>query len=144
MLCNPAVGKVNRRTLQPRRRAMFILRGTLPGARRRTMNSTEFPKLKLPMSLEEFCRPNKGSFSLCQRKSDPGPAYWFRFTPVVAPFLSPHQGDKKGATLLHKPKTPSPMALLVCGLTAAPCPYSYEHRQSCPKVGKVEKITRIA
>ena len=26
------------------------------------------------------------------------------------------------------------MALLVCGLTAAPCPYLYEHRQSCPGV----------
>ena len=26
MLCNPAVSKVNPRTLQPRRRAMFILR----------------------------------------------------------------------------------------------------------------------
>ena len=26
------------------------------------------------------------------------------------------------------------MALLVCGLTAAPCPYLYGHRQSCPGV----------
>ena len=36
--------------------------------------------------------------------------------------------------LPHKPITPSQMALLVCGLTAAPCPYLYEHRQSCPGV----------
>ena len=106
-----------------------IEEGTLPGARRRTMNSTEFPKLKLTMSLGEFCGPNKGSLSLCQRINDPGPAYWFRFTPVGT-----HQGDKKGATLLHKQITPSKMALLVCGLTAAPCPYFYEHRQSCPGV----------
>ena len=45
-----------------------------------------------------------------------------------------HHGDKKGATLHHKPITPSQMALLVCGLTAAPRPYAYEHRQSCPGV----------
>ena len=30
--------------------------------------------------------------------------------------------------------TPSQMAFLVCGLTAAPRPYLYEHRQSCPGV----------
>ena len=36
--------------------------------------------------------------------------------------------------MLHKPTTPSQMALLVCGLTAAPCPHWYEHRQSCPGV----------
>ena len=65
--------------------------------------------------------------------NDPGPAYWFRFTPVGTSFL-PHQGDKKGATLHHKPITPSQMALLVCGLTAAPSPYLCEHRQSCPGV----------
>ena len=45
-----------------------------------------------------------------------------------------HLGDKKGATLHHKPTTPSQMSLLVCGLTAAPCSYMYEHRQSCPGV----------
>ena len=98
-----------------------IEEGTLPGARRRTMNSTEFPKLKLTMSFGEFCGPNKGSLSLCQRMCEPGAAYWFRFTPVGTSFL-PHQGDKKGATLPHKPITPSQMSLLVCGLTAAPCP----------------------
>ena len=97
------------------------------------MNSTEFPKLKLTMSSGKFCGPNKGSLSLCQRINDPEPAYWFRFTPVGTSFL-PHQGDKKGATLPHKPITPSQMALLVCGLTAAPRPYLYEHRQSCPGV----------
>ena len=108
-------------------------RGKIAGARRRTMNSTEFPKLKLTMSLGEFCGPNKGSLSLCRRMGDPGPAYWFRFTPVGTSFF-PHQSDKKGATMPHKPITPSQMALLVCGLTAAPCPYLYEHRQSCPGV----------
>ena len=113
-----------------------IEEGTLPGARRRAMNSTEFPGLKLTLSFGEFCGPNKGSLSLCQRISDPGPAYWFRFTPVVTSFL-PHQGDKKGATLLHKPITPFQMALLVCGLTAAPCPYLFEHRESCPGVTQV-------
>ena len=41
---------------------------------------------------------------------------------------------RRGATLPHKLITPSQMALLVCGLTAAPCPYLYEHRQSCPGV----------
>ena len=46
----------------------------------------------------------------------------------------PHQGDKRGATLHHKPINPSQMALLVCGLTAAPYPYLYGHRQSCPGV----------
>ena len=45
-----------------------------------------------------------------------------------------HQGDKRGVTLLHKPITPSQMVLSVCGLTAAPCPYLYGHRQSCPGV----------
>ena len=48
--------------------------------------------------------------------------------PIGNSFLS-HQGDKKGATLPHKLITPSQMALLVCGLTAAPCPYLYAHRQ---------------
>ena len=153
----PAVGEVNPRALQLRRRAMpctgqcsyseragpsmtrtspwssRIEEGTLPDARRRTMNSTEFPKLKLTMSLGKFCGPNKDSLSLCQRTHDPEPAYWFRFTPVGTSFL-PHQGDKKGATLPHKPTTPSQMALLVCGLTAAPRPYLYGHRQSCPGV----------
>ena len=111
--------------VQPNRRGKI--------ARRRTMNSSEFPKLKLTMSLGEFCGPNKGSLSLCQRIIDPGQAYWFRFTPVGTSFL-PHQGDKRGTTLPHKPITSFQMALLVCGLTAAPCPCLYEHRQSCPGV----------
>ena len=111
----------------------LIEEGTSPGARRRTLNSTEFPKHKLIMSLGEYCGPNKGSLSLCQRMCDPGPAYWFRFTPVGT-FPLAHQGDKRGATLPHKPITPSQMSLLVCGLTAAPCPYLYGHRQSCPGV----------
>ena len=34
----------------------------------------------------------------------------------------------------HKPITPSQMASLVCCVTAAPYPYWYEHRQSCPGV----------
>ena len=34
----------------------------------------------------------------------------------------------------HKPITPSQMVLSVCGLTAAPCPFLYGHRQSCPGV----------
>ena len=55
-------------------------------------------------------------------------------SPPLAHSFLPHQGDKKGATLLHKLITPSQMALLVCGLTAAPSPYLYEHRQSCPGV----------
>ena len=50
----------------------------------------------------------------------------------TSPFA--HYGDKRGATLLHKPITPSQMESLVCGLTAAPCPYACEHRQSCPDV----------
>ena len=50
-------------------------------------------------------------------------------SPPVGNSFLPHQGDKKGATL-----PPSQMALLVCGLTAAPCPYLYGHRQSCPGV----------
>ena len=92
---------------------------TSPGARRRTLNFTEFRKLKLTMSLGEFCGPNKGSLSLCQRMYDPEPEYWFRFTPVGIFPLS-HQSDQRGATLSHKPMTPSQMALLVWGLTAAP------------------------
>ena len=92
--------KVNPVTLQLGRRTMFILRlgqtihdqdvtmvsrieeGKLPDARRRTMNSTEFPKLKLTMNLGKYCGPNKGSLSLCQRMCDPGPEYRFKFTPV--------------------------------------------------------------
>ena len=66
---------------------------------------------------------------------DPGPAYWFRFTPVGTSFL-PHQGDTRGATLLHKPITPSQMVLLICGLTAAPCQFLCEYRQSCPGVAQ--------
>ena len=62
-----------------------------------------------------------------------GPAYRLKFTPVGT-FPLAHQGDKRGAILLHKPITPHHMALLVCGLTAAPCPYLYGHRQSCPGV----------
>ena len=87
----------------------------------------------LTMSLGEFCGPNKGSSSLCQRIHELGPEYRFKFTPVGNSLL-PHQGDKRGATLPHKPITPRQMASLVCGLTAAPCPYLYEHRQSCPGV----------
>ena len=98
MLGNPAVGKVNPRTLQLRRRTMFILRlrrieeGTPHRARRRTMNSKEFPKLK-----QLILWANKGSLSLRQRINDPEPAYWFRFTPVGT-FPLAHQGDKRGAT----------------------------------------------
>ena len=110
-----------------------IEQGKLPDARRGTMNSTECPKLKQKMSLGEFCGPNKGSLSLCQRINDPGPAYWFRFTPVGTSFL-PHPGDKKGAILPQKPITPYQIASLVCGLTAAPRAYWYGHRQSCPGV----------
>ena len=109
-----------------------IREGTLPRPRR-TLNSTELPKLILTMSLGEFCGPNKGSLSLCQRIHELGPEYRFKFTPVGNSLL-PHQGDKRGATLPPKPITPRQMASLVCGLTAAPCPYLYEHRQSCPGV----------
>ena len=108
-----------------------IEEGTLPGARRRTMNSTDFPKLKLTMSLGKFVGPNEDSLSLCQGIHDPEPEYRFRFTPVGT-FPLAHQGDKSGATLLHKPMTPSQMASLVCGLTAAPRPYLYGLRQSVP------------
>ena len=52
----------------------------------------------------------------------------------VGSFPLAHQGDKKGATLLHIPIIPFQMALLVCGLTAAPCHYLYEHTQSCSGV----------
>ena len=45
--------------------------------------------------------------SLCQRMCDPGPAFWFRSTPVGT-FPLAHQGDKKGATLLHKTNNPIP------------------------------------
>ena len=109
-----------------------IREGTLP-CPRRTLNSTELPKLILTMSLGAFCGPNKGSLSLCQRIHELGPEYRFKFTPVGTSLLA-HQGDKRGATLPHKPITPCQMASLVCGLTAAPCPYWYEHRQSCPGV----------
>ena len=91
----------------------------LPGARRCTSNSTEFPKLKLTMSFGAFCGPNKGSLSLCQRIHELGPEYRFKFPPVGTSLLA-HQGDKRGATLLHKPRTPWQMASLLCGLTAAP------------------------
>ena len=109
-----------------------LTEGTLPRPRR-TLNSTELPKLILTMSFGEFCGPNKGSLSLCQRIYELGPEYRFKFTPGGNSLL-PHQGDKRGATLPHKPITPRQMASLVCGLTAAPCPYWYEHRQSCPGV----------
>ena len=109
-----------------------IREGTLPCARR-TLNSTELPKLILTMSLGAFCGPNKGSLSLCQGIHDPEAEYRFKFTPVgISP--SAHQCDKRGATLPHKPITPSQLALSVCGLTAAPRPHWYEHRQSCPGV----------
>ena len=85
-------------------------------------------ELTLTMTSGKFCGPNKGSSSQCQRMSDPKPAHRFRFTPLAL------HGDKKDATLLHKPVTPSQMEPLVCGLTAAPRPYAYEHRQSCPGV----------
>ena len=110
-----------------------IREGTSPCPRRRTLKSTELPKLILTMSLGAFCGPNKGSLSLCQRINELGPEYQFKFTPVGNSLL-PHQGDKRGATLPHKPITPRQMASLVCGLIAAPCPYWYEHRQSCPGV----------
>ena len=64
---------------------------------------------------------------------DPEPESRFRFTPVGTFHLA-HQGDKSGMTLPHKPITPSQMALLVCGLTAAQRPHWYGHRQSCPGV----------
>ena len=151
MLGNPAVGEVNPRTLQPRDSAEFILRlsqtihdqnvtmisrigeGTLP--RRATTHHElhRIPKLKLQMRLGEFCGPNKGLLSLCQGIHDPEPEYRFSFTPVGT-FPLAHQGDKRCATLPHKPTTPSQMASFVCGLTAAPRPYWYGHRQSCPGV----------
>ena len=94
----------------------------LPCPRRRTLNSTELPKLILTMSLGAFCGPNKGSLSLCQRIHELGPEHRFKFTPVGTSLLA-HQGDKRGATLPHKPITPRQTASLVCGLIAAPCPY---------------------
>ena len=102
-------------------------------ARRRTMNSTEFPKLKTNYELRQILWAEQGLVIAMPTMNDPEPAYWFRFTPVGTSFL-PHQGGKKGATLPHKPITPSQMGLSVCGLTAAPCPHLYEHRQSCPGV----------
>ena len=52
-----------------------IREGTLPCPRRRTLKSTELPKLILTMSLGAFCGPNKGSLSLCQRINELGPGY---------------------------------------------------------------------
>ena len=106
-----------------------IVEGTSPGARR-TWNTIEWPKLIMTKSLGLFCWPNKDSFSLCQRVHDLGTAYRFKFTPVGT-FLLAHQGDKRGATLLHKPITSPQTASLVCGLTAAPRPYWRGDRQSC-------------
>ena len=131
--------RLSRGTLRPRHRALFILRlrqtihdqevtmvqlnrsGDTARPPRRTLNSTEFPKLKLTMSLGKFCGPNKGSLSLCQGICEPEPEYWFKFTPV-GKFPLAHQGDKRGATLPHKPITPFQIESFVCGLTAAPCP----------------------
>ena len=96
---------------------------------RRTWNSTEWPKLILTLSFGLFCGPDWDSLSQCQRMHDLELAYRFKFTPVGT-FPLAHQGDKRGATLLHKPTTPSQ----ICGLTAAPCPYLYGHRQACPGV----------
>ena len=81
-----------------------------------TLHATQI----LTMSSGAFCGPNKGSLSLCQRIHQFGPEYRFKFTPVGTSLLA-HQGDKRGATLPHKPITPCQMASLVCGLTAAPC-----------------------
>ena len=74
---------------------------------------------------------------------EPEPEYRFKFTPVGT-FPLAHQGDKRGATLLHKPITPSKMKSLVCGLTAALRPYACEHRQSCPGVTQaVSSLSRF-
>ena len=74
---------------------------------RRTLNSTELPKLMLTMSLGEFCGPNKGSLSLCQRIHELGPEYWFKFTPVGNSLLS-HQGDKRGRDPAPQTNNPTP------------------------------------
>ena len=71
--------------------------------RRRTMNSTEFPKLKLTMSLGEFCGPNNDSLSLCQGIHEPVLEYRFRFT-SVGTFPLAHHCDKRGATLMPNPR----------------------------------------
>ena len=52
--------------------------------------------------------------------------------PLVPPFCTSRR--QEGAILLHKAITASQMEPSVCGLTAAPCPRAYEHRQSCPGV----------
>ena len=151
MLRYPTERKDNVRTLQPRHStctysdwarpsmskrspwSSLIGDGTSSGARRRTWNSTEQLQIILTLSLGEFCGPNKGSLSQCQGMCDSKPAHRFRFIPVgTSPFA--HHGDKRGATLHHKPSAPSQMASSVCGLTAAPRPYSCGHRQSCPGV----------
>ena len=95
--------------VQPNRRGSISQQGIFICARR-TLNSTELPKLILTMNLGVFCGPNKGSLSQCQRTHELGPTYWF--TTVGTSFL-PHKGDKNCATFPHKPITPSQMALHV-------------------------------
>ena len=73
---------------------------------------TELPQLKLTMSLGKFCGPNKGSLSLYKRINDPQSAYRFNLT-SVGTFPLAHHGDKRGATLPHKPMTPFQMPSLV-------------------------------
>ena len=115
MLSHPTERKVNARTLQPQtpcdahtpsgpsmtRRSPWSSRieeGAAPSARRRTWKSQGQPELVLTVSSGEFCGLNKGSLSQCQVLN--------RRTPVgTSPFA--HDGDKRGATLLHELITPT-------------------------------------
>ena len=86
------------------------------------------------MSLGESRGPNKDSLSLCQRIHELGPEYRFKFTPVGTSLLA-HQGDKRGATLPHKPRTPCQLLHVhTCMNTGQSCPgvtqaVSYDPRE---------------
>ena len=64
---------------------------------------------------------NNGSLSLCQRRHDPGPACWFRITPVGI-FSLAQQGDKRDVTLHHKSNNPIPDGVI--SLWSDCCPMS--------------------
>ena len=97
-----------------------IREGTLP-CPRRTLNSTELPKLMLTMTLGAFCGTNKGSLSPRQRIHELGPEYRFKFTPVGTSLLA-HQGDKRRAT--PAPQTNNTMPDGVIGLWSDSCSMS--------------------
>ena len=108
----------------------------MPDARRRTMELHRMAQTQTDNELRQILWAEQGSRYRCANEQMILDQRTGSDSLPLAHSLLAHQGDKRGATLPHKPIT-TPIPDGVIGLWSDSCSMSillYEHRQSCPGV----------